>query len=45
MKIWNKATSAIVYDNQLGAADDADASQAIAGGSIVIHASGGLATK
>jgi uncharacterized repeat protein (TIGR01451 family) len=45
MKIWNKATSAIVYDNQTSAADDATASQLIAGGSIVIHTNGGLANK
>jgi hypothetical protein len=37
IKIWNKATGAVVYDNQMGAADDAVASTAIAGGSIVIH--------
>jgi hypothetical protein len=45
IKIWNKATSIIVYDNQLGAADDATASQVISGGSIVIHTNGGLANK
>jgi PKD repeat protein len=45
MKIWDKTTSAIVYDNQISAADDATASQLIAGGSIVIHTNGGLATK
>jgi uncharacterized repeat protein (TIGR01451 family) len=45
MKIWNKATSQIVYDNQTSAADDATASQLIAGGSIVIHTNGGLANK
>jgi hypothetical protein len=39
IKIWNKATGAIVYDNNLGAADDIDASnpQVIDGGNIVIH--------
>jgi uncharacterized repeat protein (TIGR01451 family) len=37
IKIWNKATNVILYDNQTGAGDDATASQLIAGGSIVIH--------
>jgi hypothetical protein len=45
IKIWNKVTSTPVYDNQLSAADDATASQLIAGGSIVIHTNGGLANK
>lgn len=38
IKIWDKdAGDAIVYDNQLGEADDADPTTAIGGGSIVIH--------
>lgn len=37
IKIWDKATGTIIYDNQLGDADDADATTAIMGGSIVIH--------
>ena len=39
IKIWNTATSVMVYDNVLGASDDIDAAnpQAIGGGSIVIH--------
>jgi len=37
IKIWEVATGNIVYDNQLGAADTADPSTAIQGGSIVIH--------
>jgi hypothetical protein len=39
IKIWNTATSAIVYDNQLGGSDDFSASpvEPISGGSIVIH--------
>ena len=39
IKIWNTSTSAIVYDNRVGASDDIDDAdpQAIAGGSIVIH--------
>jgi hypothetical protein len=37
VKIWNSATGAIVYDNQLGAADGSDASTLLGGGSIVIH--------
>jgi hypothetical protein len=35
IKIWNGA--GVVYDNQTGAADNADATTAIGGGSIVIH--------
>jgi len=39
IKIWDTATSAVVYDNALGSSDDIDAAnpQAISGGSIVIH--------
>jgi hypothetical protein len=38
IKIWNTATGAVVYDNQLGAADDAEATTPITSGSIVVHA-------
>jgi len=38
IKIWNRAAAdTTVYDNQIGAADDADAATALGGGSIVIH--------
>lgn len=37
IRIWDKATGAMVYDNEMGAGDTADPSTAIAGGSIVIH--------
>ncbi|HKS37493.1 MAG TPA: PKD domain-containing protein, partial [Verrucomicrobiae bacterium] len=39
IKIWNKATGAVVYDNVLGALDVIGAAnpQVIGGGSIVIH--------
>ncbi len=37
MKIWDKATGIIVYDNQLGAEDTVDPTTTIGGGSIVIH--------
>ena len=37
IKIWNKTTGEIVYDNQLGEDDSANASTAIGSGSIVIH--------
>lgn len=37
LKIWDKASGDVVYDNQSGADDDAAASDAIEGGSIVIH--------
>jgi hypothetical protein len=38
IKIWDKTTGVMLYDNQAGAGDDAAASQVIGGGSIVIHA-------
>lgn len=39
IKVWEKVSGALVYDNVRGASDDTDAAdpQAIAGGSIVIH--------
>ncbi len=37
IKIWDKASDTVVYDNQLGAADTADPATVLAGGSIVIH--------
>ncbi len=37
IKIWDKSTGVIIYDNQLGSSDNADAITAISGGSIVIH--------
>ncbi len=37
IKIWDTASGAIVYDNQRGAGDDAPATDAIEGGSVVIH--------
>jgi len=37
IKIVNKATSAVVYDNQSGFDDDSPAATALGGGSIVIH--------
>lgn len=37
IKIWDKATGAVVYDNRMGEADDASASTALGGGSIAIH--------
>jgi hypothetical protein len=37
LKIWDKATNEIIYDNQLGAADTVNPSTDIQGGSIVIH--------
>jgi hypothetical protein len=32
VKIWNKATGAVIYDNQPGSPDDADATQAVSTG-------------
>lgn len=37
IKIWDKTTGNVVYDNQNGEALDAAASDAIEGGKIVIH--------
>lgn len=37
VRIWDAATSALVYDNQRGASPDADPTTAITGGSIVVH--------
>ena len=37
IKIWDKATEVVIYDNQLGSEDTADPTTVIQGGSIVIH--------
>lgn len=37
MKIWRKETNQVIYDNQLGIPDDADATMGINSGNIVIH--------
>lgn len=37
IKIWDKASGEIVYDNQIGASEDAEPTTVIGGGSIVIH--------
>ena len=37
LKIWDKSTDAVIYDNQRGAAEDGDAATLLGGGSIVIH--------
>jgi hypothetical protein len=37
IKIWDKVTGEVIYDNQSGARDSADPVTAIGGGSIVIH--------
>jgi len=42
MKIWDKSNGdAVVYDNQFGSGDDAEATTEIGGGSIVIHSGKG----
>jgi probable HAF family extracellular repeat protein len=38
IKIWDRTTGNVVYDNQVGDSDDANATTVIGGGSIVIHA-------
>ncbi|WP_292352988.1 hypothetical protein [Methanomethylovorans sp. PtaU1.Bin093] len=37
IKIWDKASGSIVYDNQMVAPEDADPTTEIGGGSIIIH--------
>ena len=37
IKIWNKSGGGVIYDNQPGAPDTADATTALGGGSIVVH--------
>jgi len=37
IKIWDRDTDAMVYDNQMGEVDDAEPATALGGGSIVIH--------
>ncbi|MEX2140630.1 MAG: PKD domain-containing protein [Pirellulales bacterium] len=37
IKIWDRATDTVVYDNQVGADDDAAPTTALGGGQIVIH--------
>lgn len=37
IKIWDRSSGEVIYDNQIGADDTADPSTAIGGGSIVIH--------
>jgi hypothetical protein len=40
IKIWDKATGQVIYDNQMDSEDDADLDPSkaeIGGGSIVIH--------
>ena len=37
VKIWDRATSVVVYDNQFGQPEDSDASTDLGGGSIVVH--------
>lgn len=37
IKIWNKATDSMIYDNKAGESDTGDAATELGGGSIVIH--------
>lgn len=37
IKIWDRATGEVVYDNELGADDDSDPTTVLGGGSIKIH--------
>jgi hypothetical protein len=38
IKIWKTTDGTVVYDNQMGAPDDASPTTTLGGGSIVIHA-------
>jgi len=40
MKVWNKTTLAVIYDNLVGAPDTADPTTGLGGGSIQIHENG-----
>ena len=42
IKIWDKLHGNVVYDNQLGDADDSDATYEISGGNITVHDGKGL---
>lgn len=37
IKIWDRATNEVIYDNQIGSSDDSISTTALQGGSIVIH--------
>jgi len=37
MKIWDRATDPLVYDNRMDADDSANPTTALGGGSIAIH--------
>jgi len=37
IRIWDKTTGAVIYDNQMGAEEDADPTTELGAGSIVIH--------
>jgi len=39
IKIWDKATGDVIYDNQIGASENKEPTTAIGGGNIVIHIS------
>ncbi|MFD2726702.1 CARDB domain-containing protein [Hyunsoonleella rubra] len=45
IKIWDAITEIVVYDNQLGDDDNADATLAISGGSIIVHQKGNAKAK
>jgi hypothetical protein len=37
LKVWDKSTGNVIYDNQTGASETADPTTALGGGSVVIH--------
>lgn len=36
-RLWDNASGTVVHDNKLGAADTADPTTTLGGGSIVVH--------
>ena len=39
IKIWDRTTGNVIYDNQMGSGDTADPTTTLGGGDIVIHSS------
>lgn len=37
IRIWDRSSGEVVYDNQRGEGEDSDAATALGGGNIVIH--------
>ncbi len=37
IRIWDRGSGGLVYDNQMGANDDSDPTTVLGGGNIVVH--------